>query len=770
MNSNSQKSILIQRWYSGFAVTSLILTALLGCPDVLAQAPSINQAEEARVIAPPVFTPRDVPETFFGTLVPDPYRALEDKASPTVNAWMHAHDKYARALLERIPGRTKLFDRLVKFDSSVPAKVTGVLRTLGDIWFYERRGVDDNQFKLYRRRGLQGSEHILVDPEIETRRTGEPHAISYYFASADGRVLAYGLSAQGSENSSLHLLDTSSGVELGSPISRTDFGGVSFSVDGRQFVFNRLRAVHQKIQDTEKYQHSQVLLMSVGAPLSSAKVIFGFGVPGVEIAPAAVPFVSLTADGRWALGQIVNGTQNEFGLYVSTAKALLAGKPKWVRLFDSSDKIVGFAYHDDALYLRTHAQAPRYRLLKLNLAKLDLSLKSEVRRALKVMPVVVPESDQIITEHVAAADALYVARRDGNVKRLFRLDYTSNEGEGATLQEVVLPVLGNFDLTGEESGVAAATPMLPGLVFELQGWTLARQIYEVNSQGQIINTKLQPVGPDVSPVDLVATEVKVSSHDGTLVPMSILHRKDLVRDGRNPTMIWGYGAYGITESPTFSTNLLAFLDAGGIVAVVNPRGSGVYGEGWYRGGFQASKPNTWRDVIACAEWLIDKKYSSPEKLGLRGGSAGGVLVGRAITERPDLFSVAVVAAGTLDMIRAETTPIGVQNIPEFGSRKNKTGFTALFEMSTYHHIRDGVKYPAIMFTHGVNDPRVEVWQSMKAAARMAAATKSGKPVLLRLDWNAGHGAGSTKQQEMAERADVYAFMLWQMGVQGYQPE
>jgi prolyl oligopeptidase len=250
--------------------------------------------------------------------------------------------------------------------------------------------------------------------------------------------------------------------------------------------------------------------------------------------------------------------------------------------------------------------------------------------------------------------------------------------------------------------------------------------------------------------------------------MSVIHRKGVVLDGNNPTLLYGYASYGITAEPSYSASRMAWLDAGGVFAVANPRGSAVYGEDWYRGGFQATKPNTWKDFIACAQWLIDQRYTGAQRLAIWGGSAGGILVGRAMTERPDLFAAVLPQVGALDMVRAEVTSNGVPNIPEFGTRTNEAGFRALLAMSTYHQIRDGVKYPAVLLTHGVNDPRVDVWESAKTAARLMAATASGKPVLLRLDWDAGHGIGSTKKQQLAERADQFAFALWQMGVPGYR--
>jgi prolyl oligopeptidase len=713
---------------------------------VLAQTPT----------APPA---RPANETFFGTEVPDPYRWLEDVKSPEVAAWMKSHSDYTMSLLARIPGRKTMFDRNVKYEEAVPSRVKQVARETGDRWFLERRGASQNQFKLLMRQGLRGEDRVLVDPEAVEKRTGKPHAINYYSTSPGGAFVAYGLSAQGSEAAVLHVLNTRTGKAVGKPIDRADFDTVSFSPDSRTLFFNRLQELKPGMPETEKYQKSQVLMITRGADVGSAVPVFGVGVPGVEIGPAEIPIAGVTHDGRWALGLVFNGTQREIGLFVAPAAGVLAGKPKWRRIIDPRDEVTGVAYFNNTLALLSHKGAPRSQVLRIDLRKPELSDAQ----------VLLAQSDRVVTGITAAADALYIEARDGNVKRLFK---RAHAAEG-TVVEVKLPVEGSFQLSGDEGALGAADPRFPGLVLELQGWNRARQIYLVAADGSVRNSGLQPEGPFDAPDDVVATEVKVKSHDGAMVPMSIIHRRGTTLDGRNPTILYGYASYGITEEPFYSVSRLAWLDAGGVYAIANPRGSGVYGQEWYKSGFQATKPNTWKDFIACAEWLIAQKWTSPDRLGILGGSAGGILVGRAMTERPDLFVAAVPVVGVLDAVRAEVTPNGVPNIPEFGTRTNEAGFRALLGMSTYHQIVDGKKYPAVLLTHGVNDPRVEVWHSTKTAARLMAAQAGvpagSNPVLLRLDFDAGHGVGSTKAQQLQQRADIFTFFLWQMGIEGYQP-
>ncbi len=733
-----------------FQLRRAAVALALGGTAVAALA-QVTQATPSTTL--PTAAVRNVTETYHGTKIDDPYRYFENKADPEVARWMKAHSDNAHATLARIPGRNALLDKIKQYDGATSDRVVQVTRLPGELYFAERRSATENQFKLYLRQGLKGADKLLVDPEALEKKTGKPHAINWYVPSPDGALVAYGLSSQGSEAAVLHVMDTRSGKPVGPPISRADFGGVDWSADGKTLLFNRLRAPRAGDKATAKYQHSQTLMLRPGERAGAARAVFGTAVKGVKIGAAEIPFVSLSQDGQWAFGYVINGTQRELGLYVAPQAGVLAGKPVWKRVLNTSDDVTGVAYFDGTLYLVSHQGAPRSQVLSVKLKSPDL----------KTAEVVMPASERVVVNVVAAADAIYVETRDGNVKRLFKRPH----GASSTPVEVKLPLEGSFELAGE--GVSAANPRLPGVLIALQSWNSANQYYQVAADGSAANTGLQPAGPYDRPAGITTTEVKVKSHDGALVPMSIIHRDSVKLDGNNPTILYGYASYGITEEPFYSVSRLAWLDAGGVYAIANPRGSSVYGQEWYRGGYQATKPNTWKDFIACAEYLIAQKYTQAAKLGILGGSAGGILVGRAMTERPDLFAAVIPAVGALDMLRMETTANGVPNIPEFGSTQTEAGFKALLAMSTYDNIKAGTPYPAVLLTHGVNDPRVEVWESTKAAARLMAATRSGKPVLMRLAYDAGHGIGNTKKQQLEERADMFAFFLWQMGVAGYQP-
>jgi prolyl oligopeptidase len=353
-----------------------------------------------------------------------------------------------------------------------------------------------------------------------------------------------------------------------------------------------------------------------------------------------------------------------------------------------------------------------------------------------------------------------MTRREGVVKRLYRLD----AAVPAKLQPIRLPVEGNV-------GIVDAGPRKHGILVRVSGWTRAAADYRVAPDGtQARAMHLVEPGRFDAPSNVVAREVMVKSHDGVEVPLSILSLKDVKLDGANPTILYGYGAYGIVQEPSWSPRTLAWLEQGGVFAVAHVRGGGIFGDAWRRAGWKTTKPNTWRDGIAAGEWLVKNGYTKPARLFVYGGSAGGIFVGRAITERPDLFGAAVVAVGNTDSIRSETRANGAGNIPEYGTVTKADEFRGLLEMSPYEHVEPGTPYPAVLFEHGINDTRVDVWMSLKTGARLAAATTSGKPVLLRLEEEAGHGPGATLAQAQSRTADMWAFLLWQAGLPQFQPK
>jgi prolyl oligopeptidase len=677
---------------------------------------------------------------------------------------MRAQSNHAWEVLDRIPGRAALLARMDEITGERAnvqggAIVTDVRRRPGDLYFYlKAQPPRDQTGKLYMRRGVDGAEVLLVDPDVLTRATGKPHIVQGYAPSFDGTHVAYGLAASGSEDAVLHVIDTSTRQEVDVPIDRR-LGDVNWRPDGRSFFYLRRQRVTPGMPASELRQRVQVFLHVLGRDPDNDPVVFGIDAPprGTRINPPDIPWVITTPGSRWALGAVRENNEGAVALHAAPVDTVGAANTPWRRIVDFGDGVEmraldRFVVRGDDLFVITHHGAPRRRIARINLATADFAAATSI----------VPAGSAVVETLAAARDALYVIRRDGAVEELLRV--TVDElGTRQTPQPVPLPVEGSIRLM-------ALDPRVEGALLVLGGPLQSPRLYAYSSrERRIVDSGLLPAG-NVERGDLEVVHVKVPSHDGVLVPLSMVHKRGIQRNGSNPVLLDGYGAYGMSTDLQVRPPIRAWCELGGIFVVAHVRGGGEYGEEWHRAGYKTTKPNTWKDAIAAAEYLIAEKYTSPARLAIRGASAGGILVGRAITERPDLFAVALPSVGLLDLVRAETEANGVPNIAEFGSVATEEGFKALHAMSAYHHVRDGTRYPAVLLQVGRNDPRVAPWHSAKMAARLQTATTSGRPVLFSMDDDAGHGGlSSLRGQRQASNADAMAFALWQFGVREFQP-
>jgi prolyl oligopeptidase len=739
MNS---KRFAVQRSLTLLAIALLVVVLFVPIFQARSRRPA------GAIPPPPVAPVRPITDDYFGVKIVDPYRYMEDLENPEVIAWFKGQNEYTRAVLASIPGRDPLLARIKTLDEGAQARVSDLRRLPGDHYFYQKRLASEDVPKLYKRDGLTSTEKLLVDPTRYETKGGPHFVISYYAPSMDGRYVAVGLSAAGSEDATLRVFDTNTAKETGDTIDRAQFGSPSWLPDGRSFTYNRLQKLAASSAPTDKYLNSRAYLHVLGSNPDSDKLVFGVGVPGVTMEPTDIPFIGISPGVPFALGAIAHGVRNEVTLYVAPTETLTSSAVAWKKFCDVDDDVTGFDVHGDDIYFVSHHQAPRFKVLRAKIATGDAAHAD----------VVVPPSESVVQNVAAASDAVYVQSLDGGIGRLSRVPYTTDKPEPVTL-----PLEGAVGLSGTDQRVQ-------GTLLELTSWIRARKIYAYDPSSQAVtDTKLQPVGKFDEPTDLESHELKAKSYDGTMVPVSVVHKKGLKLDGKNPLLLNGYGSYGITLDPYFDPRMIAWYDQGGVFAVAHVRGGGEYGEDWHLAGKLLNKPNTWKDFIAAAEFLIAQKYTDTPHLAIEGGSAGGITVGRSITDRPNLFAVAIDMVPESDTVRSEFTPNGPPNIPEFGTVKDADGFKALYEMSAYAHIKDGTKYPAVLITTGWNDPRVISWEPGKMAARLQAATASGKPVLLRVDYDAGHGIGSTKTQREQELADELSFSLWQFGTPGYQP-
>jgi prolyl oligopeptidase len=689
---------------------------------------------------------QDVVDVLHGTAVSDPYRSLEDLKNPQTRQWLEAQGRYASERLAAIAGRDAMQARIAALAAASGDVVRGFVRMPGGQIFYLKRKAGEAQFQLVMRRRLGAAERVLVDTDKLTKATGVPHAINYFVPSWDGRTLAYGVSAGGSEDASLYLLDLRSGRALGTPIPRVLEGLVNWAPDSRSLTYNQLKAPTPGEPEAEKYKDSIVYHLRLARGATPVPLFGPLVNAELKLDRLDVAGIVFDPNSRYMVARTTDTTVPEGKLFVAPLAALQRGSGTaapiaWKQISGFDDKITDAQLRRDTLYLRTYAGAPRGRVLALDLAAPELARAREV----------VPEpASGVLLEFVLGRDALYAEVREGFGVRLLR----HADGGGAGVD--VAP-----DLIGSAYAVPDPGHAHRDVLFATSAWTEPSRVLQSSAPGRWRDTGLRKTRKPPGAPELVVTEVKVPSHDGAGVPLAIVHKKGLVLDGSNPTLLIGYGAYGITIEARYDTTGLAWIEQGGVVAWSNPRGSGSYGDAWYRAGFKTTKPNTWKDGVACARYLIAQGYASPKTLGVWGTSAGGIFVGRAVTTAPELFAAAIFDVGMMDTVRSEESANGVTNISEFGTVKNPEEFRALLEMSTYHQIRDGVAYPAVLLVHGLNDPRVDVWQSAKAAARLQAASSSGRPVLLRIDEQAGHGMGSTAQQAFSQRADIYSFLLWQ---------
>jgi prolyl oligopeptidase len=550
------------------------------------------------------------------------------------------------------------------------------------------------------------------------------------------------------------VLDLATGKNLAETIDRmeAEYTPPQWLPDGSGFYYSRRQKLAADAPATDGYKRTRAFLHRLGTKPDADPPAFAMDLwTDVAIADVDFPSMVLTPGSSWAIGKIKHGDANPLTLYAARLPAdgdlskRDGMRSPWRKICDATDDVTDFAVHGDEIYLMTANGAPRFKVVRMRLAAPGLASAEAV----------VPASVAVVSTIAAAKDALYVEFREGGARRIARLGYQP----GAQLEPLALP-------DKYPSGtIAACAPDADGALVQTAAWTRAGRTYAYDpAQREFSDTRLNPIGKFDALPGFESVEVSVPGHDGVMIPLSIVYPSDIKLDGSNPTLLTGYGAYGISRNVAFNPATIAWLERGGVYAVAHVRGGGEYGEEWHKAGQKLTKPNTWKDFISCAEYLIAKGYTSPPRLAGQGGSAGGILIGRAITERPDLFAGGLLDVGCLDAVRMETTTNGVPNIPEFGTVTKEDEFRALHEMSAYHHVKDGEKYPAVMLSHGANDPRVEPWMSAKMAARLQAATASGKPVLFRVDYHAGHGIGSTKLQLQQSAADKFIFMLWQMGV------
>jgi prolyl oligopeptidase len=728
------------------SVYVLPLLALAACSDpppaVSPPAPTgAPAASSAAVVVPPASASmypatakRPVVNEYHGTRVTEDYQWLEKSDDPATIAWMKEQNKLSRGALDALPAAAALRQRiggLLKGQSSsyfyfsrkgttqfalksVPPKEQPILVTLASI--------DDPD-----------SAKVLLDPNV-LDPSGKT-TMDFYVPSLDGKKVAVSISKGGSESGDVHIYDVATGKALSDVIPHvnggTAGGSLAWNKDGSGFFYTRYpHAGEHAAEDMGFFQ--QVYFHKLGTPIEKDTYSLGKELPRIaEIALAT------SDDGKWTLAEVANGDGGEFAHYLFDGKS-------WKQLTKFEDKVTSMVFGRDArLYLLSKASAPRGKILRLDPKKPDLALAQ----------LLVPESEATIQSMALTATRLYVADLLGGPSqlRLFDLD-------GKAQAPVPIPPISTVGQLARLGG--------DDVLIHISSFLAPSAWHRFAGKGEVTKSKLF----NTSPADFTGFEAvreTCVSKDGTKVPINILRRKGMTMDHSAPTLLTGYGGYDISLSPWFDPTTLAWLEQGGVYAIANIRGGGEFGEAWHENGKLAKKQNVFDDFAACASYLSTAGYTRPDRLALQGGSNGGLLMGAMITQHPELFRAVHSSVGIYDMLRSELWPNGAFNIPEFGTVKDPALFKALFDYSPYHHVKDGTAYPSVLFTTGLNDPRVDPGQSRKMTARLQAA--GGKnPTLLVVNMDAGHGIGGSLTDEINETADTFAFFFKELGVD-YKP-
>ncbi len=713
------------------AAASAVTVFALACGIVLAPKAAEAAAKESGAEMPPNKPPatrvEDVVETLHGVEVHDPYRWLEDGGRDDVRGWVDAQNEYTHSVLASRPGRVELRHRLAAL---LEIGTLDTPETRGSRYFYTRREGTENQPILYVRDGLKGQDRVLVDPN-HLSQDGTA-ALDWWYPSEDGRLLAYGISTSGDEKSTLRVLEVESGRHRPDVIPYTRYCSLTWLPDGSGFYYSRYPAPGEVPPGQENY-NSHIFFHRLGGDPAKDPKVFGQGRKPEEMIE-----VRLSPDGRHLVTTVAEGWART-DLYVKDLKA--EGAP-FVPIAEGLDAVFQGEVVGDTLYMMTNWEAPRYRLFAVD-------LKRPQREHWRLL---IPETDAVLTQFECVG---------GQIVAHFTKDVSSRlavfSGDGHKVRDLALPTLGTIDrVSGRHDGKEA--------FFGFSSFTVPPTVYRYDLKSG--KTEVwERVKTDIDLSGLEVKQVFYSSKDGTRVPMFLVHRKGLRLDGMNPTLLYGYGGFNVSETPAFMRSSVLWLERGGVFAQASLRGGAEYGESWHRAGMLDRKQNVFDDFIAAAEWLIRNSYTSPERLAIKGGSNGGLLVGAALTQRPDLFRAVVCEVPLLDMLRYQNYQIARLWIPEYGSAESADAFRWLYAFSPYHHVKPGTAYPAVLISTADSDSRVDPMHARKMAARLQAATSSERPVLLRTETRAGHGVGKPLSKLIDEATDAWTFLFWELGLE-----
>jgi len=713
----------------GLRLLTAFLILLIGVV-ALVYAKDSRAADSTAPAGPPKAKVAPVEDTVQGHKIVDRYRYLENPNDPDTKLYVEQELGYTRSILDPLPGRDKINARLSQL---LEIGTVGAPQMGGKYYFHTRREGNQNQPILYIREGLNGDDRVLLD--VSKLAADGTIALDWWYASEDGKYVAYGTSPSGSEQSTLHLVESATGKVLPDSIERTPAASLAWKRDNSGFFYTRYPKKGDVPEGQEVYNR-HVFYHPLASDPAQDRLIFGEGLD-----PQWWPDVSLSDDDRWLLIDVGDGlTKTE--MYLQD----LQSKNPPVKITAGKDFLYSAEFFEGKLYITTNEDAPHYRVFVADATNAKRDSWKEL----------IPQSDAVL-QNASVTGGKLLAQYEHNATselKLFGLD-------GKKLADVPLPAIGDvFSASGRYDRNE--------IFFGFQSFTVPPSIYRVDLADVKSGLWAKVDAPSIDPAAYDVQQVWYTSKDGTKVPMFVVNKKGIEKNGKNPTLLTGYGGFNISMTPTFSRSTSLWMEHGGIYAVANLRGGSEFGEDWHRAGMLEKKQNVFDDFIAAGEFLIAQKYTDRDHLAIFGGSNGGLLMGAMITQRPDLFRAVVCAVPLLDMLRYQNFQIAKLWIPEYGSAEDAKQFDWLYAYSPYHHVKAGQEYPAILFMTGDTDTRVDPMHAKKMAALMQAEAKNGasqqKPILLRIETKAGHGQGKPVTKQIEESTDMYSFLFWQLGV------
>jgi len=721
----------------------LLSTLLVGCKNT-------NNVKDINKPLHSILEP--VTDIYFDTTITDHYRQIEDLNDTTVLNWFKAQGEYANTFLSNISGRENLIELMKSYDKRKSVHLEHIKVTKNESYFYLKRKNDEEIFKLYYRKSMRSKEEFLFEPG-DLKLDGNHNFVIYdYSPDWEGNKVAIAISSRGSDKMQIVIYDVLTRSILPQIIKNSFNASRQVALwlpNNKGFLY--LGYNNDTTQNINSLLNTKIMYYKIGDEVTNAVDVFSKTTcPDFDIKPEDFPDVSFdNQNNRYLIGVASGPNSFDDGFYLKI-EDLYKGKLNWKPLYKKEHKVISGTFVMDDFVFISVKNAQNRNISKVNLSNPDFN-SPEV--------LVQEKNDEVIQSFKITSTGLYYTTTKNGVEAKLYL-YSNNEDKSINLPNK----FGRIFIENKSYSE-------PDLWITATGWLTDkdRMKYDIKSDKFIKENLLSKVDfPEFE--DFTIEELTVKSYDGELVPISIISKKGVKKDGNNPTLLYGYGAYGISWSPYFLPDWLTWVENGGILCFSHIRGGGEKGDNWHKMGQKQNKPNSWKDFIACSEFLIDNKYTSNKKLVIYGGSAGGVVIGRSMTERPDLYAAVISEVGMLNAVRFEIMPSGLNHAKEFGYINNYSDSKALIEMDAYLHLKDDITYPPFLGVIGMNDLRVSPWQTGKFVAKLQQMNVSDNIAIMMVDFNEGHYFNSTKTKSMEKLACIFSFAFWKTGHLGYTPQ